>query len=242
LRDAVEQIGYTSTHAIQERSRPMECKLLYAGMMGLLLMGLALAQDAQPPGPRNIQLRGDRFQPLTYDQLTPPQKDMVDHILAGPRGSLDGPYNMLLRSPEMGDLAQQFGASMRYQSSLPPRLNEFAIMITARAWTAQHAWAVHKQTALRAGLSPEICDALANGRRPPFMQPDEEAVYNFATELIDTRQVSDAAFAAVKEKFGERGVVDLVGVLGYYQFVSMVLNVDRYPVAPGTQPELKPLN
>jgi 4-carboxymuconolactone decarboxylase len=221
----------------------MECKLLYAGMIGLLLMGpaRAVAQDAQPPDPRSIQLRGDRFQPLTYDQMTPPQKTMVDHILAGPRGSLDGPYNMLLRSPEMGDLAQQFGASMRYQSSLPPKLNEFAIIITARAWTAQHAWAVHKRTAIQAGLSPAICDAIADGRRPASMQPDEEAIYNFATELIDTRQVSDATFAAVKEKFGERGVVDLVGVLGYYQFVSMVLSVDRYPVAPGTQPQLKPL-
>ena len=142
----------------------------------------------------------------------------------------------------MGDLAQQFGASMRYYSSLSPKLNEFAIIITARHWTAQHAWAVHKQTAIQAGLSPAICDALAAGRRPASMQPDEEAIYNFATELLDTKQVSDATFAAAKEKFGERGVVDLVGVLGYYSFVSMVLNVDRYPVAPGVTPELKPLN
>ena len=219
----------------------MRFKLLCATVIGLLAMGPALAQDATPSAPRNLQLRGDRFKPLTYDQLTPQQKTMADHILAGPRGSLDGPYNMLLRSPEMGDLAQQFGASLRFHSSLPPRLNEFAIIITARAWTAQHAWTVHKQAALQAGLSPALCDAIANGRRPASMQPDEEAIYNFATELINTKQVSDAAFAAVKEKFGERGVVDLVGVLGYYHFVSMVLNVDRYPVAPGTQPELKPL-
>ena len=219
----------------------MTCKLFCVGVIGLMVSGPALAQDAKPPAGRDLQLRGDRFKPLTYDQLTPPQKAMVDHILSGPRGSLDGPYNVLLRSPEMGDLAQQFGASLRYHSSLPPRLNEFAIILTARAWTAQHAWTVHKQAALQAGLSPAICDAIANGRRPSSMRPDEEAVYNFGTELLNTKQVSDAAFAAVKEKFGERGVVDLVGVLGYYQFVSMVLNVDRYPVAPGTQPELKPL-
>jgi 4-carboxymuconolactone decarboxylase len=220
----------------------MRFKLLCAGILGLLVTGPAFAQDATPPNTRNLQLRGDRFKPLTYDQLAPPQKTMVEHILAGPRGSLSGPYNVLLRSPEMGDLAQQFGASMRYYSSLPPKLNEFAIIITARHWTAQHAWAVHKQTAIEAGLSPAVCDALAAGRRPASMQPDEEAIYNFATELLNMKQVSDATFAAVKEKFGERGVVDLVGVLGYYSFVSMVLNVDRYPVAPGTQPELKPLN
>ncbi len=220
----------------------MRFKLFCAGVIGLLVIGPVLAQDATPPATRDLQLRGDRFKPLSWEQLTTPQKTMVDHILAGPRGSMSGPYNVLLRSPEMGDLAQQFGASMRYSSSLSPKLNEFAIIITARHWTAQHAWAVHKQTAIQAGLSPAICDALAAGRRPASMQPDEEAIYNFATELLDTKQVSDATFAATKEKFGERGVVDLVGVLGYYSFVSMVLNVDRYPVAPGVTPELKPLN
>jgi len=221
----------------------MTLKPLCAAAIVLLAIGPAFAQQgANSSNTRDLKLRGDRFTPLTYDQLTPAQKTMVEHILSGPRGSLDGPYNVLLRSPEMGDLAQQFGASMRYQSSLPPRLNEFAIIITARHWTAQHAWTVHKQTALREGLSPAICDAIANGRRPASMQPDEEAIYNFATEMLDAKQVSDANFAAVKEKFGERGVVDLVGVLGYYSFVSMVLNVDRYPVAPGLTPELKPLN
>ena len=222
----------------------MICERFCLGLIGLLLMSpvLVLAQDAVLPAPRRIQLRGDRFPPLTYDEMTPPQKAMVDHILAGPRGSLDGPYNVLLRSPEMGDLAQQFGAAMRYQSSLPRKLNEFAIIITARVWTAQHAWAVHKRTAIQEGLSPAICDAVANGRRPASMQPDEEAIYNFATELLNSKQVSDATFAAVKDRFGERGVVDLIGVIGYYQLVSMVLSVDRYPVAPGTQPELKPLN
>lgn len=219
----------------------MKLKLLCAAVIGLLASGLAFAQNTAPPVPPNFQLRGDRFKPLAYDQLTPPQKTMVEHILTGPRAAMDGPYNVLLRSPEMGDLAQQFGASMRYHSSLPPKLNEFAILITARAWTAQHEWVAHHRAALQAGLSPAICDAIASGKRPASMQPDEEAVYNFATELINTKQVSDAAFAAVKDKFGERGVVDLVGVLGYYQFVSMVLNVDRYPVAPGVTPELKPL-
>jgi 4-carboxymuconolactone decarboxylase len=219
----------------------MRFKFLCAGAIALMVSGLAFAQDATRPEPSKIQLRGDRFKPLTYDQMTPPQKAMVEHIMTGPRASMDGPYNVLLRSPEMGDLAQQFGAAMRYKSSLPPKLNEFAILITARTWTSQHEWVAHHRAALQAGLSAAICDAIAVGKRPASMQPDEEAIYNFTTELLNTKQVGDATFAAVKDKFGERSVVDLVGVVGYYQLVSMLLNVDRYPVAPGVTPELKPL-
>jgi 4-carboxymuconolactone decarboxylase len=197
--------------------------------------------NAQAPTTRDLHLRGGRFKPLSYDIMTPEQKTLVANILAGPRASLDGPFNILLRSPEMGDLAQKFGAQMRYHSSLPPRLNEFAILITARFWTAQFEWQAHHKNALAAGLSPAIIDAIAAGQRPASMQADEEAVYNFCTEVLSTKQASDAAFQAAVEKFGERGVVDMLGVVGYYQFVSMMLNVDRYPLADGAQPELKPL-
>jgi 4-carboxymuconolactone decarboxylase len=197
--------------------------------------------NAQAPTTRDLHLRGDRFKPLTYDTLTPEQKTLVDNIVAGPRTSLDGPFNVLLRNPEMGDLAQKFGAQMRYHSSLPPRLNEFIILITARHWTAQFEWQAHRKIALAAGLSPAVIDALAAGKRPASMQPDEDVVYNFCTGVLATKQSSDAAFQAAKEKFGERGVVDMLGVMGYYQFVSMLLNVDRYPLADGAQPELKPL-
>jgi 4-carboxymuconolactone decarboxylase len=197
--------------------------------------------NAQAPTTRDLHLRGGRFKPLSYDTMTPEQKTLVASILSGPRTSLDGPFNVLLRSPDMGDLAQKFGAQMRYHSSLPPRLNEFAILITARFWTAQFEWQAHHKIALTAGLSPAIIDALAAGKRPTSMQPDEEAVYNFCTEVLSTKQVGDATFQAAVEKFGERGVVDMLGVVGYYQFVSMVLNVDRYPLPDGVQPELKPL-
>jgi 4-carboxymuconolactone decarboxylase len=197
--------------------------------------------NAQAPTTRDLHLRGGRFEPLTYDQMTPEQKTLVTNILAGPRTSLDGPFNVLLRSPEMGDLAQKFGAQMRYHSSLPPRLNEFVILITARFWTAQFEWQAHHKNALAAGLNPAVIEALAAGKRPTFMQPDEEAVYNFCTEVLTTKHASDAFFKAAKDKFGERGVVDMLGVMGYYQFVSMMLNVDGYPMAPGVQPELKPL-
>jgi 4-carboxymuconolactone decarboxylase len=206
--------------------------------IALVILGTV---NAQAPTTRDLHLRGGRFQPLSYDTMTPEQKALVDSILSGPRTSLDGPFNVLLRSPEMGDLAQKFGAYTRFHSSLPPRLNELAILITARFWTAQFEWQAHRKNALTAGLSPAIIDAVAAGKRPASMQPDEEAVYNFCTEVLTTKQASDAAFQAAKEKFGERGVVDMLGVVGYYQFVSMMLNVDRYPMPPGVQPELKPL-
>jgi len=203
---------------------------------------VAQAPPAQRPDPRNIQLRGNRFKPLKYDEMTPAQKAMVEHLIAGPRGGVNGPFNVLLRSPEIGDLGQEFGASTRFKSSLPQKLYELAILVTARYWTAQYEWQAHHRSALQAGLSPAIADAIAQGRRPASMQKDEEAVYNFVSELLNTRQVSDATFAAAKAAFGERGVVDIIAVTGWYNIVSMMLNVDRYPVLDGTQPELKPLS
>jgi 4-carboxymuconolactone decarboxylase len=214
----------------------MRLPAVFAGILAML--GIV---NAQAPTTRDINLRGGRFQPLSYDSMTPDQKKLVDSILSGPRTSLDGPFNVLLRSPEMGDLAQKFGAYARFHSSLPPRLNEMAILITGRFWTAQYEWQAHHKNALAAGLSPAIIDAIAAGRRPSPMQPDEAAVYNLCTEVLTTKHVSDAAFKAAKEKFGERGVVDMLAVVGYYQFVSMLLNVDGYPLPPGVQPELKPL-
>lgn len=197
--------------------------------------------SAQAPTTRDLHLRGNRFAPLSYDSMTADQKKMVESILSGPRTSIDGPFNVLLRSPEMGDLAQKLGAYARFHSSLPRPLNEMAILITGRFWTAQYEWQAHHRAALAAGLSPAIIDAIAAGKRPSPMQPDQEAVYNFCTELLKNHKVSDATFQAAKDKFGERGVVDLIGVVGYYQLVSMLLDVDDYPLPPGVQPELKPL-
>ena len=198
-------------------------------------------QAKQAPDPRSLVLVGDRFKPLKYDEMTREQKTMVDHLLAGERGGVRGPFNVLLRSPEIGDLGQEFGASTRFKSSLPERLYELAILVTARHWTAQYEWQAHHRSALQAGLSAAICDAIAAGRRPAAMQKDEEAVYNFVSELLNTKQVSDTTFAAAKNAFGERGVVDIIAVTGWYSTVSMMLNVDQYPVLEGTQPELKAL-
>jgi 4-carboxymuconolactone decarboxylase len=220
---------------------------MFSGALVVLVgcMGVVMAQNpgpsAAPPDPNTVRLVGDRFRPLTYAEMTPAQKTMIESLLKGERRGAGGPFNVLLRSPEMGNLAQQFGASMRFHSSMPPKLNELAIIITARHWTSQYEWYAHKRAALAAGLSQAIVDAIATGQRPSGMQPDEEAVYNFCTELLTTKQVSDRTFQAVKDRFGERGVVDLVGVSGYYGLVSMLLNVDRYPLPDGVQAELKPL-
>jgi len=218
-------------------------RLLIVCAAAFALAGTVVAQapPAQRPDPRSIKLRGNRFKPLTYDEMTPAQKTMVEHLIAGPRGGVNGPFNVLLRSPEIGDLGQEFGGAARFKSSLPQRLYELAILVTARHWTAQYEWQAHHRSALQAGLSPAICDAIAQGRRPASMQKDEQALYDFVSELLNTKQVSDATFAAAKNVFGERGIVDIIAVTGWYNIVSMMLNVDRYPVAEGTQPELQPL-
>ena len=219
-------------------------RLITLWTVALAIMSVSASQTNTPrPDPRSIRLRGDRFKPLTWDEMTPPQRSMIEHLMAGPRGgSTEGPFNVQLRSPEMGDLGQQFGAATRFATTVPQRLYELAIIVTARHWTAQFEWTAHHRSALQAGLSPAIADAIAVGRRPTAMQPDEEAVYNFATELLQTKQVSDRTFDAAKRVLGERGVVDLISVMGWYGTVSMYLNVDRYPLPNGSQPELKPLN
>src|SRR5436190_18079953 len=160
-----------------------------------------MAAQAQAPSASDIKLVGDRFKPLKWDEMAPAQKTMLEHLFAGERRGAGGPFNVLLRSPEMGDLAQQFGASMRFHSSLPRKLNEMAIIITARHWTAQYEWNAHRAAAAQAGLSEAIIQAIAAGKRPAPMDADETTIYNFATELLTTKQVSDPIFKAAKDKF-----------------------------------------
>jgi 4-carboxymuconolactone decarboxylase len=209
-------------------------------------MSLANAQNAagsakQRPDPHSLVLVGDRFKPLKYDEMALEQKAMVDHLLAGERAGVRGPFNVLLRSPEVGDFAQQFGGAMRFRTSLPRDVSETIIIMTGRYWMAQYEWNSHKVAALQNGVKPEIVDAIANGRRPTGMPRNMEVAYNFIDELLTTHQVSDATFQAAKEIYGEKTVVDMMGLSGWYCLVSMTLNLDRYPLGPGVQPELKPL-
>jgi len=209
-------------------------------MMGGLQIANAQT-STQAPDPHSLILMGDRFKPLKYDQMTPEQKIMIDHLLAGERHGANGPFNVLLRSPEVGDLGEQFGGAMRFRTPLPKDVSEMIILMTGRYWMAQFEWNAHKAAALRNGVSPAIVDAIAAGNRPANLSPEMELAYEFIAELLTTHQVSDEAFKAVKDKYEERGVVDMLGLSGWYGLVSMLLNVDRYPLPEGAKPELKPL-
>jgi 4-carboxymuconolactone decarboxylase len=182
----------------------------------------------------------ERFKPLELDEMTPEMRQAAEQIIAGPRKGMRGPFKAMLRSPRLADQLQRVGAVVRFENSLPDRLKELAIIVTARHWTAQFEWWAHRRLALEAGLDPAICDAVAAGRRPAKLAEDEAAVYDFASSLLAAGQVSDAQFKAVADRFGERGVIDLVGTIGYYCTVALILNVDRYPLPPEATP-LPPL-
>jgi len=216
----------------------MRTLLIAPAFIAALMITVAVAQKPDPATAAN-QLRGNRFPALKWETMTPEQKAMVQHILAGDRSTLGGPFNVLLRSPEMGDLAGQMGGIMRFHSSIPSKLNELAIILTARHWTSEYEWYAHRRAAATAGLAEEKIQAIAANRKPAALDADEQLVYNFCTEMLQTHQLSDATFAATKAKFGERGIVDLIGVMGWYQMVSMALNADRYPLPDGAKPELK---
>ena len=216
--------------------------------LAAMLMGIAdlAAQTtapsrAAPADPTNLTLVGNRFPPLKWTQMTEQQKTMMRHVLDGPRTAPNGPFNVMLRSPVMGDFAQELGAQVRFNSSLPAPLRELAILIAARHWTAHYEWNAHKNAALQAGLNPAIVTAIAAGETPKAMQPNEAALHLFCSELLKTTRVSDATFAAAKAAFGEQGVTEIIFTLGYYSMVSMLLNVDEYPLPDGVQVELKPL-
>lgn len=182
-----------------------------------------------------------RFEPLQAGNMTAEQQRVAEAIQSGPRGQgLRGPFNALLRSPDLADRLQKVGEYIRFRSSLPPKLNELAILLVARKWTAQFEWYAHHQFAMKAGLDPAIAAAIAEGRKPERMPEEEAAIHAFCTELLDTTQVSDAAYENVRRRFGEQGVIDLIGAMGYYSTVSMVLNVDRHPLPEGVAAPLAP--
>ena len=183
-----------------------------------------------------------RLPPIAEADMSEAQRRVYHTIAAGPRGAVSGPFMALLRSPELADRLQSVGAYVRFESSLPARLNELAILVTARHWGAQFEWYAHRQFAHKAGLAPAIADAIAEGRRPAAMQADEAAVYDFCSQLHEAKNVSDAAWRAALELFGERGVIDLIGACGYYTIVSMVLNATRHPMPDGVAPPLRELS
>jgi 4-carboxymuconolactone decarboxylase len=198
------------------------------------------AQSAAPAGEPDPQLIGNRFAPLSWSEMSEAQKTMTRHVLDGPRTAMNGPFNVMLRSPVMGDLAQELGAQVRFNSTLAPPLREMAILMAGRHWTAHYEWNAHKSAALSAGLDPAIVAAIAAGERPRSMKDDEAALHQFCSELLTTKRVGDATFAAAKAAFGEQGLTEIMFTLGYYSLVSMLLNVDEHPLPTGVEPALKP--
>jgi 4-carboxymuconolactone decarboxylase len=185
-----------------------------------------------------------RFAPIPLENLTAEQRTLYDTIRSGPRsklansgaskpGPLGGPFNVWLRSPGIGDCVQRLGEEIRFRSSLPSKLNEMAILVTARFWTSQYEWHAHCKLALDAGLDPAIAQDIAEDRRPAKMDADEAIIYDFSQELHENQAVSDANYDRALERFGERGVFDLIAVNGFYSLVSMCLNVDRTPLPEG---------
>ena len=191
----------------------------------------------------NVQAQTPRFKPLVESEMSEAQLKAVREVASGPRGRLDpdGPSALLLRSPELMSRTQKVGEYLRFNSSLPRRLNEFAILITARQWNAQLEWFVHQPLAVKAGLAPAVAADLAQGKRPTGMTDDEEIVYQFCKEVHETKTVSDPIFKAAVDKFGERGVIDLIGLTGYYTMLAMVLNVAKQPLPNGAPPPLPAL-
>lgn len=182
----------------------------------------------------------DRLPPLPREQLDDAQRAAADELIAGPRKAVKGPFIPLLRSPELLQRVGKLGEYLRFGSMLPTRVNEFATLIVSRAWTQQFEWAVHAAAAAKAGTSAAAIAALREGRRPADMDEDEALTHDFCTELLANHGVSDATYERARTRFGERGVVELSSLVGYFVMVSMVLNVAHTPAEPGSPIEPLP--
>jgi 4-carboxymuconolactone decarboxylase len=178
-----------------------------------------------------IALTGERFAEMPLDQMTPAQRSVAEAIMSGPRQKMSGPFNAWLRSPELADRLQKVGEYVRFK-----RLNEMAILMTAQYWGASYEWYAHAPLAVKAGLAPETIKAIGEGKKPDGMKDDEAIVWEFSTQLRRDHGVDDATYAKALEKFGENGIMDLVAVNGYYDVVSMTLNVAH--VVPPKDAEL----
>jgi 4-carboxymuconolactone decarboxylase len=182
----------------------------------------------------------DRMPPLAPDKLTEAQKRAIDEFKSTRSADISGPFIPLLRSPEVLTRARALSDYLRFRSSLPPRLSEFVILMTARAWTQNYEWNAHEPLARRAGLSPAVIQAIAEGKRPESMADDEDILFTFCDELRRNQSVSDPTYARAVAKFGEQGVIDTIGLTGYYTMIAMVLNTARTPLPAGAAPALKP--
>lgn len=180
-----------------------------------------------------------RLAPLDMDKLTPEQSEVAAAIMAGPRGGLRGPFEAWLRSPLLADRAQKLGEYCRFNSSLPKDLSELAIILAGKHWKSQYEFWAHARLAREAGLHEEVIEAVRVGAAPPFTKDSERVVYDFVTEYFATNRVSDTTYGRARAAFGEAGVVDLIGVVGYYGIVCMTLNVFEVALPEGQTPPLE---
>ena len=171
----------------------------------------------------------ERLPTVPPAQYTAEQKQAAAEFEAARKVAVFGPFEPLMHSPQVMSQARAMGDYLRYKSAIGNTLSELAILVTAREWTQDFEWSVHAPIAIKAGLRTEIVDAIAEGRRPAGMSGDEEIVYEYATELIKNKQVANATFDKAKARFGAKGVVDLTGIVGYYTFLAMQLNIAQYP-------------
>jgi len=206
------------------------------------LAAFASAAAAQSLPIEHIQLRGDRFRGLGYAEMTPEQRVMLDHTVNSARAvtntTANGPFNVLLRSPEIGDLVQQLGNSIRFASGLTPAQRELATLAAGRAWTSHYEWYAHARYAADAGIPAAVIDALAAGRAPDLgtLSKDEALAWRVAEEMMFTRRVTDATYRDALAGLGEQRLAAAATLAAYYELVSMTLNVDRYPLPSSAPP------
>ncbi len=210
------------------------------GMVRKYVAAGIVAVMATAPLSAQVAPADKRFPQLTREKLNDSQRPLADEILKVSSLGLTGPYNLMLRSPVMGDRLFRLLDYLRFNTSVPRHLNEFAILIQGRLWTSQVEWFAHYPMALRAGLTQSIADDLKAGRRPANMKPDEAVVYDFCMELSTTHQLTDATLKRARETFTEQQIVDLAGVSGTYMLVAMLLAVGDEPAPGGARP-LTPL-
>ena len=177
-----------------------------------------------------------RLPELPYDSLDEAQRKVHDEITSGPRGSVRGPFSMLLHSPHLADRVQRLGEFVHYQCAVPQKLRELVVLTIARHWASDYEWAAHEPAARRAGLTDDVVEALRRGERPAFDDPAEAETYEFCTELLRTGRVSDETFSAVNQRLGNAPTVDLVGLIGHYSLVAMTINVFEIPTRDGSAP------
>jgi len=183
----------------------------------------------------------DRMPPIPADKLTEAQKKAIEEFKAARSVEISGPFVAMLRSPEVMTRARAMGDYLRFRSSLPPRLSEFVILMTARRWTQQYEWNAHAPLAIKGGLKESIVKAVADGRKPEGLAEDEEIVYALFDEIQKNQTIADATYARAVAKIGEQGIIDVMGITGYYTMLAMVMNTARTPLPDGAKPALAPL-